>query len=328
MSSIKEQVVSTDISGEFKPDPGMIYSDIPNILYHSERLIPSSSGLKKIRKETLFHYFDDPALETKAMSLGDDYHGALDCSVSGTDINDHVCVVPDYKKSAVKPIVQFLVGHSPDDLDRIKLMQKPISELKEMAAGLELKLAKGRKVVSQSQFDRAQGMANALQSHPDVGKLFRMNGIPELSFYQKIPANVDGEIVWVTVRVRPDLLIESKSEVWIIDWKSIGKVATRYNVIETMKMLRYDMSGGLYREVVSLFTDKIVKFFLVFAESVRPAKEKVVMLEMQDSDLTKGMDDCKIALEKFARWQVDNDCWTGWECDNKSGYHTDFTMWD
>ena len=107
MSSIKEQVVSTDISGEFKPDPGMIYSDIPNILYHSERLIPSSSGLKKIRKETLFHYFDDPALETKAMSLGDDYHGALDCSVSGTDINDHVIMDGSDKATLDKTLKAF-----------------------------------------------------------------------------------------------------------------------------------------------------------------------------------------------------------------------------
>ncbi|MBU2645617.1 PD-(D/E)XK nuclease-like domain-containing protein [bacterium] len=325
MATIKEQVVQA--GSDFKPVPGVIFSGVLNEVYHSERMILSSSGLKKISNETIFHYLDDPGLETKAMSLGDYYHGALDCNISGTDINDHVCVVPDYPKSAVKPIVQFLVDYSPDDPDRIKLMQKPIKELKEAAAELEKKLAKGRKVVSQSQFERAQGMAKALREHPKVGKLFNMRGIPELSFYQKIPINIDGEIVWVMVRVRPDLLIESETEIWIIDWKSIGKVATRHNIIETMKMLRYDMSGGLYREVVSLFTDKIVKFFLVFAESFRPAKEKVVMLEMLDSDLTKGMTSCRIALEKFARWQLKKG-WSGHECDNNLGYHTDFKMWE
>ncbi|MCP4752985.1 MAG: hypothetical protein GY866_19025 [Proteobacteria bacterium] len=327
-ATIKEQIVQAEYAdwSLFKPEPGRIYAGIPNRVYHSDRLIPSSSGLKKILKETLFHYFDDPGRETKAMSLGDDCHESLYCSVSGTDINDSICVVPNYSKGETKTIVKFLVDYSPDDPDRVKLMQKHIDDLKGMAAALETKLANGRKVVSQPEFDRSQGMARALQEHPDVGKLFRMNGIPELSFYQTIPVKVDGEIVWVTVRVRPDLLIESKTEVWIIDWKSISKVATKYNVVNAMERFRYDMSGWLYREIVSLFTDKVVKFFLVFAESVRPAKQKVKMLEMQAPDFEKGEEDCRTALEKFARWRKHKG-WTGWECDNELGYHTDYIMW-
>ncbi len=326
---IKEQIIQAGCENweSFQPAPGVIYSDIPNEIYHSEKLIPSSSGLKQIFKETLYHYLDDPLKDTKAKSLGSDYHGVLECSISGSDIEDEICVIPDYSKGAIKPIVEFLTDNSPDNLDRIKLMQEGHGNLKKMARELEQKLAKGRKIVSQSKFYDAVGMANALQEHPKVSKLFRMNGIPELSFYQKIPVNVDGEIIWVMVRVRPDLLTESKTEIWIIDWKSLGKVATKLNVIEAMKMFRYDMSAWLYREIVSLFTDKVVKFFLVFAESTRPAKQKVKMLEVQPQDFEKGRQDCMKALEKFARWQKKKG-WTGWECDNELGYHTDYIMWD
>lgn len=326
MLTIREQIVHVIDAGGIDgwvPEPGKIYAGISNEKYHDDRENPSSSGLKIIHAETLQHFFDAKPRKTKSMSLGDNFHGALETNITGGKIEDKICVIPDYKKTAIEPVVDFIVNNSPEPVDRINLKNK-LPVLKEKAMEIEKQLANGRDVVSQSEFDQSQAMANALRDNPDTGKLFKMNGVSELSFYHSIPINIDGKIVWITVRVRPDLLIESASEVWIIDWKSIGKAATVKNIRRQMWDYRYDMSGGLYRDAVANFTDKPVRFFLVFAESADPKKEKVQMMEMQDIDLAAGFDDCFSALTKLARWRVDHG-WAGYDR-YPLGYRTDITM--
>lgn len=319
---IKDQIIKFEDLATFHPLPGKIYSGLPNEIYHSSKSIISSSGAKTIDKNTIKHWQDEAEDngETKSQSLGTEFHGAVESTTAAGSIEDYVYVVPDYAKNSTKPVVNFILENSPREVDRFDLMQEKINDLRTMASDLEIELAGGRKIVDQSTFEKAHNMAAALRDHPDVGMLFKMNGIAELSFYHEMSVKVGDQTVKVKVRVRPDYLIELKNEIKIIDWKSIGEPASEKALVKSIRKWGYDLSASMYCYVVSKFTDKPVNFYLVFAESFKPAKEKVQMMKVEEPDLDAGWDKFWNAMQKYASWKKTQG-WAGWDLPEK-GYHT------
>ena len=150
-------------------------------------------------------------------------------------------------------------------------------------------------------------------NHPAAGKIIELKGMAELSFFTEIEIDIDGEMIPIKIRVRPDDLIEFEDEIWIIDWKSIGEYATEQNIRKALWRYRYDLQAAMYQDALIRFTDKPVHFRFVFAESVKPAKEKVRIVELPDWDLLAGWEDYRKALKRKAEFINDQSIWKGFD---------------
>ncbi|MCP4751104.1 MAG: hypothetical protein GY866_09435 [Proteobacteria bacterium] len=331
--SLLERVrfLSEDELAVYRPKAGDIIGNLPNDAYHSFRDVVSSTGGKTIDGCSIKHWQDGFEKGSKSMSFGDDFHGVLESGFTGRSFMELSCVIDDYAKNRKEEVVKFILSFEQEHLnrkthDRVDLFGTKIKELRKIAVGLEDEFAQGRKKVTESDYDRALDMKKALQDHPDVGKLFRHklfleNGISEVSFFFNVTVRVDGQDVDILCKIRCDRLIvlQEQKQVWIVDWKSIGEPATRKNVKKAIKKYGYCFSGGMYQYGVQQFTDLPVYFFLVFAESYKPAKEKIHWMRVKQPDLNKGYEKFMDALYKLADYRL-NGGWSGLPLSD-TGYH-------
>jgi exodeoxyribonuclease VIII len=273
-------------------EPG-IYSDMPNQTYHAGPGY-SSSVLKIIAQTTLKHAEDSVFLKTDAMSLGTQLHDAIELSCKGKTIFEKYIPVDSYAKNNKSDIILFF-----------RKYYKKINELKKMASATEEDYLHGREKISQENLDQVELMLTGLKEHPTTAKLLQMNGIPELSFFYEY--DVDGKKI--LVKVRPDLTIELDEDIILIDWKTISQPATDRNIRLACYSYRYDIQAALYRDLVSSITGKNVFFNFVFIETIDPCKEKIRVVELFESDMISGIDDCNEALKTIAS----NDEWKGYQ---------------
>lgn len=321
MKTISEQIIHLkpeDLS-TFHPEPGKIYSGLPNEQYHSFSDYESSTTVKPLTV-TLKHREDYEHKETDALSFGALFHDSMESLRTGKPITEFSRVVDNYGKVKKEDAAAFILKYysivfgKEYDKTMEELISKKVSrdELHEIAANLEELFLDGRQKVTTESFERSNAMVDAIKGHPMAGRMIELHGHAELSFFAEIDIDVDGVPVPIKVRVRPDEVIEFEDEVWINDWKSIGEEATDKNIAKALWRWRYDMQAAMYTDVMSKFTDKEVFFRFIFAESNKPAKEKVRVVQLPDWDMEAGWWDYRNALEKKARWILDNSIWKGY----------------
>ncbi|MCK5346523.1 MAG: PD-(D/E)XK nuclease-like domain-containing protein, partial [Candidatus Heimdallarchaeota archaeon] len=301
----------------FKPEVGNIYSGLPNDQYHSFAEFESSTTVKELNV-SLKHREDMEFKKTDAMAFGALFHDAMEALRTGKELSELSAVIDSYGKSKKSDAITFIEKYYPivklgDHWDVDDLGIKSRTDLHEIAEQIEKKFLDGKQKVTTENFDRSELMVEAIKNHPTAGKIIELKGMAELSFFTEVEIDIDGEMIPIKIRVRPDDLIEFEDEIWIIDWKSIGEYATEKNIKKALWKYRYDIQAAMYQDALIRFTDKPVHFRFVFAESVKPAKEKVRIVELPDWDLLAGWEDYRKALKRKAEFINDQSIWKGFD---------------
>jgi len=322
LKSISDQVIHLQPSdlATFKPEYGKIYSGLPNEQYHSFSESESSTTVKLLLI-TIKHWLDMEKKSTDAMAFGTLFHDSMEALRTGKDLSEFSRVVDNWGKRDKSDAASFILKYYPIvygkeyEKDMALMTAKATSrdELHELANQLEEIFLDGKQKVTTENYNNSQAMVEAIRGNPVTSRLLGYKGHAELSFFSTVDVDIDGVTVPVKVRVRPDELIEFEDEIWINDWKSIGDVATDSNIKKACWKWRYDIQAAMYQSVVSRFTLKPVYFRLIFAETIKPAKEKVRVIQLPDWDMEAGWYDYRKALENKARWMRDNSIWTGYE---------------
>ena len=322
MKTIKEQIIflKPEDLQDFVPEMGKIYSGLPNEQYHSFKDSESSTTVKPLLI-TIKHWMDMVFKSTDAMAFGTLFHDSMEALRTGQDLSEFSRVIDSFGRSKKSDAADFilkyfpLVHDKPYHQEKEEMDSKSVSreELHKVAGELEKQYLDGRQKVTTEDYERSQKMVEAIRGNPVASRILNYHGDAELSFFYTVNIEVDGEEIPVKVRVRPDELIEFEDEIWIPDWKSIGEEATDKNIRKACWKWRYDIQSAMYQDIVSKFTSKEVNFRLVFAESIKPAKEKVRVIGLPDHDMEAGWHDYQKALENKARWIKDNSIWTGFD---------------
>jgi ATP-dependent exoDNAse (exonuclease V) beta subunit len=320
MVAIHEQVINLEEKDlkDFKPEVGKIYSGLPNELYHKQSDSESSTTVKELNV-SLKHREDMEFKHTEAMAMGSLFHDSMEALRTGQDLSELSAVIDNYGKSKKEDAANFILKYYPmvfgneyeKDLDEMQAISR--SDLHDVAAGLERRFLSGKNKVTTENFDRSELMVEAIRNHPAAGKIIELKGSAELSFFTEVIIDIDGEKIAIKIRVRPDDLIEFEDQIWIIDWKSIGEYATEKNIKKALWRYRYDIQAAMYQDALTHFTDKPVHFRFVFAESNKPAKEKVRIVQLPEWDLESGWQDYRNALTKKAQFIHDQSIWKGFD---------------
>jgi hypothetical protein len=316
MKTIEEQIIhltSEDLE-DFKPEVGKIYSGLPNYRYHACADFESSTTINALNI-TLKHREDMEFKATNATAFGALFHDAMESLRTGVDISDMIGVVDSFGKRSKKDPAEFILNHSSkygDDLEEI-MAEHSRNELVEIAESIEKEILNGKKRVNTESYERSESMVEAVKGHPVAKKLIDLHGHAELSFFSEVEVEIDEQTIPIKVKVRPDDLIEFEDEIWIDDWKTIGKFATDSNIRESLWKWRYDMQAAIYEDIVKRFTDKPVYFRFVFVEKIKPSPEKIRVVQLPIEDIDAGWIDYRKALEKKAKWIIDNKEWKGFD---------------
>jgi len=304
----------------FKPEYPAIYSGLPNEKYHSFKESESSTTVKELLI-TIKHWIDRENKSTDAMAFGTLFHDAMEALRTGKDLTEFSRVIDSFGRTKKSDAADFILKYYPlvhqkeypEAIEDMTSKNTSRSDLHDVANDLERIFLDGKQKVTTEDFERSQAMVEAISGNPVTKRLIGYSGHAELSFFCEIDIEIEGVLVPVKVRVRPDDLIEFEDEIWILDWKSIGEYATNKNIKKSSWRWRYDIQAAMYQHVIAQFTDKPVQFRLVFAESIKPAKEKVRVIGLPDHDMESGWNDYMSALVNKAKWIQDQSVWSGYD---------------
>ena len=323
MVAINEQVINLEEKDleNFKPEVGKIYSGLPNEQYHSYSDYESSTTVKELNI-SLKHREDMEFKHTDAMAMGSLFHDSMEALRTGQDLSEISAVIDNYGRSKKSDAADFILKYYPIvhgediyEMDYEEMTSKATSrsQLHDECEDLEKRFLAGKQKVTTENFELSELMVEAIKNHPEAGKIIKLHGSPELSFFTEVEINIDGEMIPIKIRVRPDELIEFEDCILLIDWKSIGEYATDKNIRKSLWNYRYDIQAAMYQDALIKFTDKPIYFRFVFAESKKPAKEKVRVVQLPEWDMEAGWKDYRAALTKKAELIHNPSIWKGFD---------------
>lgn len=214
------------------------YRDLPAISQTSVKHLINSPAHYKAYKE-------EPQEETDAMRLGTATHLAV---FQPSLFNEQVVMSPKF--------------------DRRKTEDK-IAASKFQEANI------GKILLTQDDYERCLGMAEAVRSNPTFIELTQQ-GEPEYS--------VTAETVLEGIKVKGRIdWIDFKNRV-MLDLKSIGELASFRAINKTIHKRGYDIQNAMYNQLLSaLIADSDFKFVFIFVESNKP--HGVRFVEINKSNL-------------------------------------------
>lgn len=177
-------------------------------------------------------YQEEPQEETDAMRLGTATHLAV---FQPSLFNEQVVMSPKF--------------------DRRKTEDK-IAAAKFQEANV------GKILLTQDDYDRCLGMAEAVRGNPTFIELTKC-GEPEYSVTAETAIEgikVKGRMDWIDFKNRT-----------ILDLKSIGELASFRNINKTIHKRGYDIQNAMYNQLLTaLIADSDFRFVFIFCESNKP----------------------------------------------------------
>jgi hypothetical protein len=308
-----------------------VISGMPLDVYLQHEALGSSDV--KLLNITIQHFLDADKKETDSTRLGSQFHGVLEAARTGKPIEESICVVNSYKRNESASVIGFIKEYYPfafpgNPKPRFEKIKKDnylngniikMCELKEMAVEVAEAYASGREIVTQDVYDTSIKMKNALAEHPQIRKLFALDGYAELSFFTEIEVDDNGVKVMmpVPVKCRSDLLTEDErigDQIWSNDWKSISKIATERNIRnQVLYDYQYHISLAMYDDIIRRFTGKDVFTRIIFVETVKPSKYKIRAFDLSEENMVQGWYRYREGLTRWAQWKLDPECWKGFK---------------
>lgn len=164
--------------------------------------------------------------------------------------------------------------------------------------------ANGMVVVSTSQFEQADAMAEAVLAHPTARALFEQDGNAEASVFATDP------VTGVEMRARFDFLPDGMQDnPCAVDLKTTGKKATKLGFERTVLDWQYEFQERWYFQTLKNATGIEMPFRFVVVETAAPHLVAVHELDV----VWREMGDAKIrrALETYAECSA-TDTWPGY----------------
>ena len=214
------------------------YRDIPAVSQTAIKHLINSPAHYKAYQEEIKE-------ETDAMRLGTATHIAV---FQPSLFDSHVVMAPKFDRRKTEDKVAFA-----------KFQEQNV----------------GKILLSQDDYDRCLGMAEAVRGNPTFIKLTEC-GEPEYSITAETVAEgikVKGRLDWVDFKNRV-----------IVDLKSIGETASFRAINKTIHKRGYDIQNAMYNQLLTaLIADSDFRFVFAFCESNKP--HGVRFVEINKSNL-------------------------------------------
>lgn len=259
------QILPRIVSADFQP-----YWDetLSNEEYHSDKTAVSSTSLKKILKSPASFYsayLDSGHEQSEAMRLGSMIHLAL----------------LEPKKFFSNYVKEPKFGDLRSTVNR-KAKEEWLLQLKQENPNAV--------ALSEEEYIRVEGILNSVNAHRDASALLKY-GQTEITGYFRDPAT------GIKCKIRPDLV--NFELMTLLDVKTTID-CTQESFSKSIWNYRYDFQMAFYCHGIECITGRPPNYCIYLAVEKQPPYE-VGLWVVDDLLLKKGMEDCRMALDKLAQ---------------------------